>query len=312
LALRYRLPTTMVAYYQESARNYLRIAKFAGLGIGITLLTVVVFFASVFLWLMASTADAASSADAFLETLGGPNTAQSYALTSTRFQEAQDPSRFAAELEAIGSLNFELMPVWRRTMPNNGAMGLKGTLQTDSGTIFPFVIEMVDEDGWKVNIVTNRMTGAIGPGAWFTGVPSDPRVLQFVKDTMADLGPAIMQDDFVAFVDSLPETVIEEVASSSLKTTFDQIVGKIDLSRIRDIEPVLDPPAWNLITSCGSFGGGCSTTGVGTRLVASGYYPLEPEPFHFKLIYAYNHPDWLVDCSFELDCALSIGSKEGR
>jgi len=302
----------MVAYYQESTRNYLRVAKFAGLGLGITLLTVVVFFASVFLWLMVSTAAAASSADAFLETLGGPNTAQSYSLTSARFQEAQDSTRFASELEAIGSLSFELLPVWRRTIPNDGAMGLKGTLETESGTVFPFVIEMVKEDGWKVNVVTNRMTGAIGPGAWFTGVPSDTRVLQFVKDTMADLGPAIMQGDFVAFVDSLPETVIEEVASSSLKTTFDQIIGKIDLSRIRDIEPVLDPSEWNLITSCGSFGGGCSTTGVGTRLVVSGYYPLEPEPFHFKLIYVYNHPDWLIDCSFELDCSLSIGSGEGR
>ncbi|MCX8214433.1 MAG: hypothetical protein OTJ97_08025 [SAR202 cluster bacterium] len=302
----------MVAYYQESTPNYLRIIKFAGLGISLTLLTVVVFFASAFQWLMVSTADAASSADAFLETLGGPNNAQSYALTSARFQEEQDPSRFASELEAIGSLNFELLPVWRRTMPNNGAMGLKGTVQTESGTVFPFVIEMVNEDGWKVNVVTNRMTGAIGPGAWFTGVPSAPRVLQFVKDTMADLGPAIMQDDFVAFVDSLPDTVIEEVASSSLKTTFDQIVGQIDLSRIADVEPVLDPPAWELITSCGSFGGGCSTTGVGTRLMATGYYPLEPEPFHFKLIYAYNHPDWLIDCSFEQNCALSIGSGEGR
>ena len=136
--------------------------------------------------------------------------------------------------------------------------------------------------------------------------------MQFVKDTMADLGPAIMQGDFVAFVDSLPETVIEEVASSSLKSTFDQIVGQIDLSHIADIEPVLDPPAWHLITSCGSFGGGCSTTGVGTRLVASGYYPLEPEPFHFKLIYGYDHPDWLLDCSFEQDCSLSIGSGEGN
>ena len=302
----------MVAYYEESTRNYLRIIKFAGLGISLTLLTVVVFFASAFQWLMVSTADAASSADAFLETLGGPNNAQSYALTSARFQEEQDPSRFASELEAIGSLNFELLPVWRRTMPNNGAVGLKGTVQTESGTVFPFVIEMVNEDGWKVNVVTNRMTGAIGPGAWFTGVPSSPRVLQFVKDTMADLGPAIMKSDFVAFVDSLPNTVIEEVASSSLKTTFDQIVGQIDLSRIADVEPVLDPPAWELITSCGSFGGGCSTTGVGTRLMATGYYPLEPEPFHFKLIYGYNHPDWLIDCSFEQNCALSIGSGEGR
>jgi hypothetical protein len=302
----------MVAYYQDSTRDYVRIAKLTGLGIGLTLLTVIVFFVSVFLWLMLSTADAAASADAFLETLGGTDTKQSYALTSTRFQEEQDSSRFATELEAIGPLNFELLPVWRRTLPDNGAMGLKGTLQTESGTVFPFVIEMVNEDGWKVRTITNRMTGAIGPGAWFTGVPLEPRVLQFVKDTMADLGPAIMQDDFVAFVDSLPETVIEEVVSSSLKSTFDQLVGQIDLSRIADIEPVLDPPAWQLITSCGSFGGGCSTTGVGTRLMASGYYPLEPEPFHFNLIYGYNHPDWLLDCSFEQNCSLFIGAGEGR
>ena len=312
LALLHRSPTIMVAYYQESTRDYLRIAKFAGLGIGLTLLTVVVFFISVFLWLMVSTADAASSADTFLETPGGTDAAQSYVLTSTRFQEEQDSSRFASELEAIGSLNFELLPVWRRTMPKNGTMGLKGTLQTKSGTVFPFVIEMVNEDGWKVRTVTNRMTGAIGPGAWFTGVPLEPRVLQFVKDTMADLGPAIMRGDFVAFVDSLPETIIEEVVSSPLKRTFDQLVGQIDLSRITDIEPVLDPPAWHMITSCGSFGGGCSTTGMGTRLVVSGYYPLEPEAFHFNLIYGYNHPDWLLDCSFQQDCSLSIGSGEER
>ena len=302
----------MVAYYQESKTNYVRIAKLTGLGIGVTLLTIVVFFISVFLWLIVSTADAASSADAFLETLGGPNAAQSYALTSTRFQEEQESSRFAAELEAIGSLNFELLPLWRRTMPNNGAVGLKGTLRTESGAVFPFVIDMVNEDGWKVRTLTNRMTGATGPGAWFTGVPLEPQVLQFVKATMADLGPAIMRDDFVAFVDSLPETVIEEVASSSLKRTFDQLVGHIDLARIADIEPVLDTPDWHLITSCGSFGGGCRTTGVGTRLMVSGYYPLEPESFHFNLIYGYSHPDWLLDCTFKQDCSLSIGPGEGR
>ena len=302
----------MVAYYQESTRDYLRIAKFTGIGISVTLLTIVVFFASVFLWLIVSTADGAASADAFLETLGKTDAAQSYALTSTRFQEEQDSSRFATELDEIGPLSFELLPVWHRKLPDNGARGLKGTLETESGTVFPFVIEMVDEDGWKVRTITNRMTGAIGPGAWFTGVPSEPRVLQFVKDTMADLGPAIMQADFVAFVDSLPETVIEEVASSSLKRTFDQLVGQIDLSSIGDIEPVLNPPEWKLITSCGSFGGSCSTTGVGTRLLASGYYPIEPEPFHFNLIYGYDHPDWLLDCSFEQDCTLSIGTGEGR
>ena len=312
MTLLHRSPGTMVSYYQESTHNYVRIAKLTGLGISVTLLTVIVFFASAFLWLMVSTADAAASADVFLDKLGGTDAAQSYVLTSIQFQEEQGSSRFATELEAIGPLNFELLPVWRRTLPDNGAVGLKGTLETESGTVFPFVIEMVNEDGWKVRTITNRMTGKIGPGAWFTGVPSKPQVLQFVKDTMADLGPAIMQDDFVAFVDSLPETVIEEVVSSSIKRTFDQLVGQIDLSRIADIEPVLNPPAWQLITSCGAFGGRCSTTGVGTRLMASGYYPLEPEPFHFNLIYGYNHPDWLLDCSFQQECSLSIGPGEGR
>lgn len=304
----------MVAYYQESKTNYARIAKLIGIGFGATLLIVAAFIVSVFLWVILSTADAASSADAFLETLTGDDPTQAYALTSSRFREEQGSSRFESELEALAPVRFELLSMWRRTLPENGAVALKGALETESGAIVPFVIDMVDEDGWKARTVTNRMTGSIGPGAWFTGVPLESRVLQFVKTTMADLGPAVMQDDFAGFIDNVPGTVMAEVASSPIKRSFEQLVaGRIDLSRIGEIEPVFDtPPAWHLVTACASFGGGCRTFGEGTVLKASGFYRLEPEPLQFELIYVYSHPDWILDCTFDRKCSVTVGSGEGR
>jgi hypothetical protein len=304
----------MVAYYQESSTNYARIAKFAGIGIGATLLAVVAFIVAVFLWVILSTAGAASSADAFLESLGTDDSAQAYAMTSSRFQQEQDAARFASELEALGPVSFELLSMWRRTLPENGAVALKGALRTESGAIAPILIDMVDEDGWKVRTITDRMTGSIGPGAWFKGIPLESDVLQFVKATMADLGPAVMQNDFAGFIDQVPGTVLAAIVSSPLKRSFDQVVaGQINLSSIANIEPIFDtPPDWHLITACASFGGGCRTIGAGTLLMASGYYPVEPEPLHFKLIYAYKHPDWVLDCAFDRDCSVTIGSGEGR
>jgi len=304
----------MVAYYQESKTNYARIAKLIGIGFGATLLIVVAFIISVFLWVILSTADAASSADAFLETLAGADPTQAYAMTSARFQREQTSARFESELKALGPVGFELLSMWRRTLPENGSVALKGALQTESGAMVPFLIDMVDEDGWKVRTVTNRMTGSIGPGGWFTGVPLESDVLQFVKATMADLGPAVMQGDFARFIDRVPGTVMAEVASSPIKRSFEQLVaGQIDLSNIADIEPMFDtPPAWHLVTACASFGGGCRTFGEGTILKASGDYALEPEPLHFEFIYVYSHPDWILDCTFDRKCSVAVGSGEGR
>lgn len=304
----------MVAYYQESTANYARIAMLIGIGIGATVLVVVAFIVSVFLWVILSTAAAASSADAFLETLSGTDPTQAYAMTSSRFQDEQSSSRFESELAAMGPVKFELLSMWRRTLPENDSVALKGALETESGAIVPFLIDMVDEDGWKVRTVTNRMTGSIGPGAWFTGVPRESDVRQFVKDTMADLGPAVMQDSFATFIDNVPGTVMAEVASSPIKRSFEQLVaGRVDLSNIEDIEPVFDtPPDWHLITTCGSFGAGCRTVGAGTVLKASGDYALKPEPLHFELIYVYSHPDWILDCTFDRECSVAVGSLEGR
>jgi hypothetical protein len=145
-------------------------------------------------------------------------------------------------------------------------------------------------------------------------VPLEADVLQFVKATMADLGPAVMQGDFAAFVDNVPGTVMAEVASSPIKRSFEQLVtAQIDLSRIEEIDPTFDtPPDWHLITTCGSFGAGCRTVGEGTVLKASGDYALGPEPLHFELIYVYSHPDWVLDCTFDRKCSVTVGSGEGR
>ena len=77
------------------------------------------------------------------------------------------------------------------------------------------------------------------------------------------------------------------------------------------MEAVFDRPvSWNMETKCGSFGGGCTTVGEGTSLLVVGHYPLKPFSLRFQLIYAYQHPDWVLDCAFDRECSVTVGPDE--
>ena len=302
----------MVAYYKESNIGLLTLARVLLVILALAVLAVSLLAGVVIAWVSLSTGGAASSADEFLDALNEGDTRRAYLMVSSGLITEQTQQRFELQLASLGPARFQLRSIWRRTLPEAGTVVLPGTMENGSGRKTLFVLEMANEEGWKVLTVTDRFDVDVGPGAWFKGIPAESVVQPLLKTTLLDLNEAAQANDYSLFIDTLPNTKLIEVRNSPITRSFDRLAEeRTDYAEIAGMEAVFDRPvAWNIVTICGSFGGGCRTVGEGTSLLVVGHYPLKPFPLRFQLIYGYQHPEWVLDCTFDRECSVTVGPEE--
>jgi hypothetical protein len=236
------------------------------------------------------------SAEQFLDALNVDNGETAYLMTAPDLQEAQSKERFLRELAGLRQSQLQLAPWSRQTLPYRGITVLEAFNVNGSDTGTPVVLEMVDQDGWKVRTVTDWTSFDVGPGGWFRKVPVESEVRKLVEGTLVDLNEAVAIGDFGEFIDRAGE--LKDVARSSFVESFDRLVENgTDFSGITQIEAALKGPIdWQIVKRCAAFGGGC-TIRVTTSIEVSGLYLLDPSPLRFTLFYTYSHPDWVLGCA---------------
>lgn len=262
-----------------------------------------------FLWVAVSTAPPAQAADKFFTAILSDDTTGAYGLASSPFLEGQSQNRFIQELAALKPVQIELEPWEDRVLERNGFSSLNGILRTESGEIVPIVVQMLNEDGeWKVLAMTDHIRMPVGPGLWFKQVPVESEIRRIVKESLLVLNVAVQTDDFGQFSSILPRALRVPSRMSEIGLSFDELVERrVDYSDIIDLEPVFaEPPYLFERRVCSPFGGGCSI--IGFELVVTGSYPRDAGQLEFRLMYQYQHPDWVLVCGLERMCTVEIGS----
>lgn len=205
-------------------------------------LGVLVVLAGGLIWFVFDkTSGMSDSADTFFGHLKAGKFAEARAMTSTQFQNATSVEDLGGFSKQYGFEKYKDASYSSRGFENSIGY-LEGEIGFTEGTKLPVRIEFVDEDGWKIQLVTPR-TG-IGSSAAMTkerqAVPSDGEITQLIQLAMAQLGDAIAARDFTNFYAYISDMWRGQTTKEDLLKAFGEFIEKeIDLRATRDAEMVL-------------------------------------------------------------------------
>ena len=238
----------------------------------------------VFLWVNLSTADSADRADTFLSTVARGDVRHAYEQTTTALRREQDEEQFVTTVSLVGISSYELRPWQDRTVDRWGRNTYQGTISTEAGRSMPFRLGMFQEDGeWRVQTFTGPGRRGVGPGAWFTQVPSTADLTLLANKTISDFLVALEKRDFTEFHDNMwffRWGYLVRHLESDFKHFLDE---RTDLSGVLDVSPTFTLPAV------------LEPSSKGALLIVTGRFPVEGAGVPFLFRYAYEHPMWRLN-----------------
>jgi hypothetical protein len=226
------------------------------------------------------TGGAVEASEAFLGLIAEERMEEAYESTATAFRNQQDEASFAATIRGIGLTRYESASWTQRQIQNDRAT-LEGSVTTVDGATIPLTIALVSEDDeWKVLSLTTPMAGAAIADANRASapVPDDTTLRQLVNHTMRSFSQALQRNDFGPFYETISERWKGQITKEGLSSAFQPFIDqKTSFESIQSVDPTFAaPPA-------------IDQNGL---LVASGFYPTEPDRARFELSYIYEAPAW--------------------
>jgi hypothetical protein len=234
-----------------------------------------------------------ASLQQFFEQVASGKMQEAYASTAFGFRAQQNEKAFARTMAELGIDQYVALQADKPEVRGR-EVKVEVEVATKSGTRVPFIITMLDEGGaWRVfalrsprdertGIAENRFslvgrTAALGD-VMSRPLPSDKEAKQLAQRTLSDFSDAVVAGSFTDFYDSVSRAWQNQLTRGQLQRAFQPFLDKkIDLSSVRDVEPIFDAaPVIN-------------TDGL---LVLRGHVPTSPLQTIFHLKYAYELPKW--------------------
>jgi hypothetical protein len=223
------------------------------------------------------TRGAVKAGDEFLEQIGSGKIAAAYESASPTLKSQQSVGSFEQAVKDLGLTDFASAS-WSSRETKNDRARLEGSVKTRSGGKIPLTMELVKESGtWKVIYLSAPQAGvSVEQGG--KQLPSDEKSKALALDSLLAFNKAVQDKSFVGFHQQISRRWQEQITPDKLKEVFNQFIEKqIDISRIKEVEPILN--AAPQINSDG-------------LLVLEGYYPTHSNKIYFRLKYTYEHPAW--------------------
>jgi hypothetical protein len=205
-------------------------------------LGVLVVLAGGLIWFVFDkTSGMSDAADTFFGHLKAGKFAEARAMTSSQFQKATSAEDLGGFSKQFGFEKYKEASYSSRGF-ENGVGYLEGNIDLTDGSKLPVRIEFIDENGWKIQLVTPK--AGIGAENTMTkerqSVPSDGEVTQLVQLAMAQLGDAIAARDFSNFYAYISNMWRGQTTKEELLKAFGVFIEKeIDLRATRDADMVL-------------------------------------------------------------------------
>jgi hypothetical protein len=240
-------------------------------GAALGLVVVVLLFV---FWL---TRGAVSSADTFLTLIGQDKIEAAYQSSSATLRAQQSQESFAQSVQGLGLTDYASV-FWSNREVKNDRAHLEGSVKTRAGGKIPLTMELVKENGgWKVIYLSAPRSGVAAEQS-SKPLPPDEKSKALVLETLLAFNQAVAEKSFAGFYEQISRTWQEQIDSEKLQEIFADFIDKqIDISSIKDVEPILTEPPQ------------IDSNGI---LVLQGYYPTHPVKVNFRLKYLYEHPAW--------------------
>lgn len=227
-----------------------------------------------------ATSGAVEAGENFLALIAQNKIEEAYQSTASGFRSQQDAATFGALVTNIGLTRYASASWSNREIQNDRAT-LEGSVTTTDGGTIPLTMALVSEgDAWKVLSLTTPMAGAAisDSGKSAPAVPDDAVVRQLVNQTMRSFSQALQRNDFGPFYATISDRWKAQITQEGLSSAFQPLIErKTNFGNIDTVDPTLTaPPALD-------------QNGL---LVASGFYPTEPDRVKFELTYIYQAPNW--------------------
>jgi hypothetical protein len=238
---------------------------------------VLVLVVAILLFVFGLTRGAVQSAESLLTLLGEGKIEEAYNSTSTTLQRQQPLPEFERTVKELGLTDFASASWSSREIKGDRAQ-LEGSIATRSGGKIPVTIELLKESGnWKVLSISAPHAGVTTEQS-AKKVPGDAEAKALILGSLLAFNRAVEKADFTEFHAQISQLWQEQITAEKLKEIFaDFIDKKINISGIKDVEPILtEPPQIN-------------PEGL---LILEGYYPTHPSKVYFGLKYVYEHPSW--------------------
>jgi len=223
------------------------------------------------------TRGAVASADHFLALLGQNQVAAAYQESSATLRGQQTQASFAQSVRGLGLTDYA-SAFWSNREVKSYRAHLEGTVTTHAGGKIPLTMELVKEDGaWKAIYLSAPRAGVAAEPSG-KPMPTDEQSQALIRETLLAFNQAVAAKSFAGFHEQISRTWQEQITPQKMAEIFvDFIEKQIDVSSIKDVEPILtEPPA-------------IDSNGI---LILQGYYPTHPARVNFRLKYLYEHPKW--------------------
>jgi hypothetical protein len=205
-----------------------------GLGVLVVLAAALVWF------VFDKTSGMSDSAGVFFGHLKAGKFAEARAMTSSQFQKATSAEDLAGFSKQYGFEKYKDASYSSRGFENSIGY-LEGAIELTDGSKLPVRIEFIDENGWKIQLVTPKAgIGASETPKERQNVPGDGEVVQLVQLAMAQLGDAIAARDFSNFYAYISNTWKGQTTKEELLKAFSVFIEKeIDLRATGEAEMML-------------------------------------------------------------------------
>ncbi len=247
-------------------------------------------------------ADPAQASRSFFQQLFEGKVKEAYDGAAFGFQTLQTESAFEANAREMGLTGGKAVEIGTPKIDGRTAK-VESNVTTSKGEKASLIVTLQDERGaWRVysirtprsietGLSENRFT-LVGKGLAFNDathqpLPDEKTTALLVRDNLLQFNNAIRTRSFTDFYNFVAVAWQAQLTEKQLQRAFQGFIDQnVDISTIKDLEPVFDNPP--MISSDG-------------LLLVSGHYPTKPYVVTFSLKFIYELPDWKL---FGLDVDL--------
>jgi hypothetical protein len=223
------------------------------------------------------TSDVTKTGDEFFAAIASDDMEKAYGRLSTAFRAGTSQEKLAAFL-AANRIDKVTKTSWsNRSIKTGGVGNLTGTLTTAEGETIPIEIDLIKEDDeWKIYALRKAVAKA-GLSDTAKGLPDENEQLALVAESMAAFADAITARDMTGFHDHVSRIWARQIDVAALNDAYKVFfpIGP-GMQVLKTLPPVFDG----------------SATLSGEIMEIKGYYPTNPDRFHFQIKYVYEGTGW--------------------
>jgi len=223
------------------------------------------------------TGDMVETGDAFFKSLKVNDLKAAYSYLSEDFKNNTTEEQFGRFIKENSISGFKESS-WKERSMEGGRGELTGSISTVNGGVIPIKLSFVKgEHGWKIYSVEKPSSG-FQEEADRNTIPSEEKQIEMIMVAAGDFSSAVTAKNCEEFYKTFSHKFKQQFTIDKLNEIYKPFYDSgIDLSVLQQYSPIFD---------------GKPSIDENGVLRIKGYFPTEPNKFHFNQAYIYEGLGW--------------------